>query len=592
MTLVAVLQNVAVLTVGQGLLFRMLRAVKYQRAPRRLPATRQDDAMALALAVGLTCVAALDFKLALMSAVLGSFLFAALWLDAALYHVFTFELGAGGIGGVVLSNLIAEVLKMRMARRFFAEHRGFTLLPIAALLLHLLLILETSSIGSILRGITLVVLACYFIYSFIADVPRPVGTALSNIALQRSLLHDFVLPRRPHIPDGFAPRPEHVALLSAPAALRPALIRQRTLPGRSVVLLTFESLGSAQLGHAHTPFLNAVAAASTTVRSRQHFCLAPLTNAAHIALYFSDYVAKKGQVSQALSALRQAGYATIYLTATTVEHYGLGGLLKQAGFRHVLDGTSLLPHPLDAKDAAVSDQALLLSGLRRVRSIVETSSGPFFLHIHATNAHIPYRVVDEKRYCRHDNADDRGRYLNALEETDWIFGALWQTLRTLSKSAQKEDPPLLLLSSDHGQSFGEKGYVSHGSAITREQLNVPLCFHHPHLLPRELDFSTHFDVLPTVLELLELSPAYANHGVSLLGEGHHPAHLLWDGQPSRSTSHCLGLVTGDRKYALDLIRDTCQVSDLDDGNARELVGAERTYFEALIGLVARARSIG
>src|SRR5205823_9919848 len=97
------------------------------------------------------------------------------------------------------------------------------------------------------------------------------------------------------------------------------------------------------------------------------------------------------------------------------------------------------------------------------------------------------------------------RYLYGLEEAD----------AQLSKFAARFPEALLVVSSDHGQSFGTLGYRSHASAIVGDQMLVPLAISHPRLPPSQVDWSTHFDVLPTALDLAGIE-CLAAHGQSVL----------------------------------------------------------------------------
>lgn len=585
------LHSWAQLALAQLLFFRFLRSSKYPPGSRHRSLVPADYLVA-ALASGLlVALAGLHLIAALVAVVAGAALFSILWLDTALYRIFTVELGAGGIGDVVLSNLWAEMRKMRYAQRFFQHHRAFALFPIAVLVAHV------SSLfpALLLRGGAELLLAAYFLWTLGPAQPPRTSPGSPARSPQRALVHEFIVPRHPHIPRGFCPRPEHAALL-APPALPPRSAEHGLLRGSSVVLLTFESLGLAHLGEgrACTPFLDSIAARRTVLRSQRHACLAPLTNAAHIALYFSRYTAAPAAPASPLQALQFAGYETAYLTSATLAHYGLAGILRTAGFQHLLDGRSLTVGSETGSAVPVSDHALLREGLARVRSLRAEGAGPLFLHVHGADSHIPYHVIDPVRFHRHELRDDRGRFLNSIEESDWIFGELWSALRPLLVENGAGEP-LLVLSSDHGQAFGEHGYWSHGSAVISEELDVPLLLYHPRLAARTVRFSTHFDVLPTLCDLLGVEAAQPGHGASLLlggTDGTEPAHLIWDGAPSRSTSTCLGLLLGSRKYALDLARDTLVVSELDDTNRRLLTGDERVYFEALIGRLAQLRGVG
>lgn len=570
------------LGVVHGLFIRWLRRIKYEKAPRRLPTTWGDWAGAVLSGIGLGGLWVLHPLAAALGIAAATALVFLLWLDAVLYRVFTFELGAGGVGGVVLSNLYREVVKLSTARAFFRAERRFTLLPAAALVAQLGLLAPGGSLLPLLVGGLLA--------GYLWPTRRLRAAGSGSGGGGRALIHDFLRPRRPHIPTGFRPRPEHAALLARQPTVPPPSPEHGLLRGASVVLLTFESLGATHLcpaaadadapDRARTPFLDSLRRAG--VSSQHHLCPAPLTNSAHIALYASRPVAPPGPWS--LAALGAAGYRTVYLTAATAGHYGLARILHSAGFQHIIDGPAL-----QTERGPIFDQVLLSAGLRALRE--RLGSGPYFLHIHAANTHIPYRVADPQRFGRHDAQSDRGRFLNGVEETDALFGELWAALLRLGQERGETQEPLLLISSDHGQSFGEKDYFSHGSAVSDEQLSVPLLLHHPRLLPRRVRSSTHYDVLPTVLDLLGVQPAPPSLGVSLFHPDRAAGHLLWDGQPSRRTSNCLGLLDGERKYTLDLLRDTCIESDRDDRNPRALPDEERRYVEALLGTLAQNQGI-
>lgn len=583
------------LGLSYGLFFRWLRLVKYAQAPRAQPTTWGDwggAALGGLLVSGLAALHPLGAALAVALVTLLGFV---LWLDAALYRIFTFELGAGGVGGAVLSNLYREVMQLRRAREFFRAERRFALVPVAVLLAHVGLLFPARPLAQLALALALL---GYLAPSLLLRLPAATETPnRGESGERRALLHDFVRPRRPLIPPDFRPRPEHAALLTQRPALPPPSTLHGVLRGSSVVLLTFESLGAAHLegwtadekARARTPFLDSLREAAVT--SRHHFCPAPLTNLAHIALYASQPAGPPPPWG--LSVLRSAGYKTLYLTTAVAGHYGLSDILKLAGFQHVIDAPQLVPHPEDGGE--LTDRALLTAGLQRLRALLLADSAPFFLHIHAANTHVPYRVSQKARFAFHDHADDRGRFLNGVEESDSLFGELWAALRALLHERGEAAAPLLLISSDHGQSFGEKGYYSHASAVSAEQINVPLLLHHPRLSPRCADFSTHFDVLPTVLDLVgvpAVTPGFGRSIFTLRGDRSPPVgYLLWDGKPSRSTSSCLGLLLGERKYALDLIRGTCIESDFQDQHQRVLDPEERRYFAALLGTLAQLQGI-
>ncbi|HVE84507.1 MAG TPA: hypothetical protein VND93_16740, partial [Myxococcales bacterium] len=130
------------------------------------------------------------------------------------------------------------------------------------------------------------------------------------------------------------------------------------------------------------------------------------------------------------------------------------------------------------------------------------------------------------------------------------------------------------------------GYRSHGSGIVKEQVNVPLAMRHPRLPAGEVPWGSHFDLLPTALDLLGVPDPRPGFGDSLLAERGPPSLVLWAGRPARSTTSNLGLLLGETKYMLDLVRGECMELSWED-EARALPAAERAYVEALIASAFR-----
>ncbi|HRI68168.1 MAG TPA: sulfatase-like hydrolase/transferase, partial [Polyangium sp.] len=431
-------------------------------------------------------------------------------------------------------------------------------------------------------------LAVYFVLSF--SWRASWAKSSSN---RRALWYDFLIARKPRIPPGFQPRPEHAPLLESATSSSSNHSLHGRLQNRSILLLTFESLGTTHLRDkgAQTPFLSAIQRGKNTLVSQWHATPAPLTNAAHVAWYFGQWSLRHVKTPEShVEKLRNAGYLPVYLTAAQTVHYGLANLLKQAGFAQVIDADTLRAAKA-APSTTVLDSALATGGVEQFEQYLAKHEGPFFLHIHAQNAHVPYVVEDSRKYKRHDKTDDLGRFLNALEETDALFARLARNLAIVARKRHANgDDPILVVTSDHGQSFGENDYRSHASAVTAEQIQVPFVLHHSALPSRSISFSSHFDILPTVLDLVGISPA-AGFGSSLVQDDRSPTFFLFDGQPSRPTSSCLGLLVGPDKYSLDLVRDTLVHSTWNDENPQMLEGAEREYFEALIGYIAERRGV-
>lgn len=536
------------------------KRVKYQ--PTASVELTRNDAIWIALAAIATAAVTtyLPPFAAWIAAAAYAIFFAALLLDAILYRVFTIELGPHGIGGVIFSDLYLQVMGLSSARTFLRANLAHLFLPAAAAFAVVRL---SWSVDQPVHWISSALLAVY----------------LLAMSLPKSSAHDlryFIARRRP---SGAATptlnEDDRAWIEAAPEAYRPS-DRHGVAKGASIVVLSFESLGRAHLEQASAPFWDRFSREACT--SRHHAAIAPSTNAAHAAWYSGQYDAAEKSATNHLAALKDAGYRTIYMTTAETEHYGLHASLQRAGFDEIYDARHFRPEALDegrVSDHALPTQApaLLLAG---------EPGDKLYLHVHAANAHMPYRVVDRARYSRFPADGDRGRFLNSIEETDAVFAALLEAL-PLSQS------PVVVLTSDHGQSFGELGYFGHGSAVVHHQLDVPFAIRHAALPPSSVASSSHFDLLPTLLDLAGVRSDHKTYGRSIFDPRPRPKLLVLDGNPSRERSSVYGAILGERKLSVDLVRDTVVESDLRDADARVLIGEERAYAHRLLAELMRRR---
>ena len=129
----------------------------------------------------------------------------------------------------------------------------------------------------------------------------------------------------------------------------------------------------------------------------------------------------------------------------------------------------------------------------------ENTSGRFFLWVHYLDPHADYlrhEGVDFGRGPRdlydgevaHTDAEI-GRLLGAIERSDW-------GKRTA-----------VVVTSDHGEAFGEHGMYRHGFEVWEPLVRVPLLVHVPGVTPRRVTARRSLvDMVPTVLELLRVAP--------------------------------------------------------------------------------------
>ena len=189
------------------------------------------------------------------------------------------------------------------------------------------------------------------------------------------------------------------------------------------------------------------------------------------------------------------------------------------------------PTPPDWK--AVDDQKLLDEALEFVK---ESTSSPFFVYVHLVSPHSPYWPPEPERraFCPECTEDDRALsesgfvsnpsahqieklvrlYDGEIRFTDRIVGAFLK--RVLEESARRT---IVVITSDHGESFHERGVFAHGNNLYEEEIRVPLI-----VFDSEAVSSTEvrtpvrtIDIYPTLLELAGIEVDASFQGHSLVG---------------------------------------------------------------------------
>lgn len=206
---------------------------------------------------------------------------------------------------------------------------------------------------------------------------------------------------------------------------------------------------------------------------------------------------------------------------------------------------------------------------RRWTAEAALAGRPFFLWHHYLETHLPYapsadfmpdwrallpkddpeaqaRVAavskdpaipaDSVSFVPSDEAAVRSLYGAGVREFDAWFGEFWRYL----KDSGLRRSTIVVLTADHGEELLERGNVGHASTtraghLHEEIVHVPLIIWLPpgdDRMPRGgvvESMSDHLDVMPTVLELLDIVPSTPLRGVSLLRGGKES----WSGVTSR-----------------------------------------------------------
>ena len=187
-------------------------------------------------------------------------------------------------------------------------------------------------------------------------------------------------------------------------------------------------------------------------------------------------------------------------------------------------------------------------------------------------------------------------------EVSYVDGQVGRLLDALSERGL-DDETVLIFTSDHGESLGERRFIGHTKSLDDELIHVPLVMRLPpglrdagELARRSGDVVGHVDVVPTLLDLLGLPPLEGQQGRSLLG-GTRWQPILSETHPPEAPRHLVALRDGRRKlvydvgedrFALyDLAADPLEQNDVLPGRAEAFVGWRAILRDA----AARGREI-
>jgi len=115
------------------------------------------------------------------------------------------------------------------------------------------------------------------------------------------------------------------------------------------------------------------------------------------------------------------------------------------------------------------------------------------------------------------------RYDEEILYSDHVIGEMMNSLKT----GDLWDESLFMVTSDHGENFGDHDMVDHVFSLHQSIVKIPLILHFPSAVSKGVeDPSTVqiLDIFPTLIEAAGLSPdRYPNQGRSLLGDEPPPS---------------------------------------------------------------------
>ena len=199
------------------------------------------------------------------------------------------------------------------------------------------------------------------------------------------------------------------------------------------------------------------------------------------------------------------GYQHIFITTTRRESFWLDAIAAAAGFSKYYgkeDIPILLDYP-NARDRPLGwDYEALMYLLQRL----EGMQAPYFAFVNASADHTPFVELQPPFNQYEHGSDTEGGYLNMLHYTDWAIGEFIEKF----KDREDFDDTIFMITADHALAHFQ-------SNDPYARFSVPLIFYAPkHLKPHSSrKFGAQTDLLPTIVNLLDLEGSYAAIGRDL-----------------------------------------------------------------------------
>jgi hypothetical protein len=308
--------------------------------------------------------------------------------------------------------------------------------------------------------------------------------------------------------------------LRLPPGLDPKEVQFTRKP--DVVFVLLESARADYLDPRIMPRLVARAAAGGTVFER-HYALAPTTYFTVFGLLFGleahklDAVVGAGRRPLLFRAFSANGYQSKFLAASSVDWMGL----REQVFGDVQQ--SLETDWPAALDGEQRDGAMLAEARRFVEA---AGDKPVFLFLFFVGTHFNYTYParadlfepawDGQGIMKASTAPGNlilNRARNSAVEADLKVD---EFLTWFERTRGRR--PLVVVTGDHGEEMREQGHIGHGSALTVQQIHVPMVVLDEGLKGEHRDAPTsHADVVPTLLDRLgdHHPPALYSDGVSM-----------------------------------------------------------------------------
>lgn len=223
-----------------------------------------------------------------------------------------------------------------------------------------------------------------------------------------------------------------------------------------------------------------------------------------------------GEKPLMVTSLKAAGYETSLVSSCSFNHRRMNIFMSES----VFDDVSI--HQRASEDwpsidrQCMSDVREKLSGLSRA---------PQLICVYLFSTHFDYQYPPQyanfdgpppsDAVVRNGGADLQRRYHRSLRFMDDLLGDFVENL------SEESSNTIVAITGDHGESFGEDGFLCHGSRLSDIQTQPSFVCKGPGIPAKSISsYTSHLDIAPTLLHAVtgRVIKDERLHGVDLLGD--------------------------------------------------------------------------
>jgi tetratricopeptide (TPR) repeat protein len=205
-----------------------------------------------------------------------------------------------------------------------------------------------------------------------------------------------------------------------------------------------------------------------------------------------------------------------------------------------------------------------------------------FLWVHLFDPHAPY-LAPEPFASRFRQSAYAGEVAATDAYLEPLLGPFLQG---------RESPTLIVFTADHGEALGDHGELTHGLFAYQATLKTPLLLWGPGVGPEsDSRLAGHVDIVPTVLEVLDLEVPQTLPGRSLLKPAADDRQLYFEALSTyfnRGWAPLRGVIAGSTKAIFLPLPELYDLA-ADPGEQHNLAGGERQRLRALLAGLPRER---